>query len=53
MPSVERFLARTHIAYFTMEMAVQPEMHTYAGGSACSPATRRAPAPIWSCPSSS
>ena len=32
MPSVERFLARTHIAYFTMEMAVQPEMHTYAGG---------------------
>ena len=31
MPSVERFLARTHIAYFTMEMAVQPEMHTYAG----------------------
>jgi len=32
MPSVEPFLARTHIAYFSMEMAVRPEMHTYAGG---------------------
>ena len=32
MPSVERFLAHTHIAYFSMEMAVRPEMHTYAGG---------------------
>ena len=32
MSSVEPFLARTHIAYFTMEMAVRPEMHTYAGG---------------------
>jgi glucan phosphorylase len=26
------FLARTHIAYFTMEMAIRPEMQTYAGG---------------------
>src|SRR6516165_3934507 len=32
MSSVEPFLARTHIAYFSMEMAVRPEMHTYAGG---------------------
>src|SRR6516164_2597954 len=32
MPSIEPFLARTHIAYFTMEMAIRPEMHTYAGG---------------------
>ena len=32
MPSVEPFLARTHIAYFTMEMAIRPEMQTYAGG---------------------
>ena len=32
MLSVEGFLARTHIAYFSMEIAVRPEMHTYAGG---------------------
>lgn len=32
MSSVEPFLARTHIAYFSMEIAVRPEMHTYAGG---------------------
>ena len=32
MPSIEPFLARTHIAYFSMEMAVRPEMRTYAGG---------------------
>ena len=30
--SLDRFLARTHIAYFSMEIAVRPEMHTYAGG---------------------
>ena len=32
MSSVDPFLARTHIAYFSMEMAVRAEMHTYAGG---------------------
>ena len=32
MSSVEPFLARTHIAYFSMEIAIRPEMHTYAGG---------------------
>jgi glycogen phosphorylase len=32
MLSVEAFLARTHIAYFSMEIAVQPHMHTYSGG---------------------
>src|ERR1044072_438126 len=32
MSSVESFLARPHIAYFSMEIAVRPEMHTYAGG---------------------
>ena len=32
MSSVEPFLARTHIAYFSMEIAVRPEMPTYAGG---------------------
>jgi starch phosphorylase len=32
MSSVEPFLASTHIAYFSMEIAVQPEMRTYAGG---------------------
>ncbi len=26
------FLARTHIAYFSMELAVRSEMHTYCGG---------------------
>jgi starch phosphorylase len=26
------FLSRTRIAYFSMEMALQPEMHTYSGG---------------------
>ncbi|HMD65581.1 MAG TPA: alpha-glucan family phosphorylase [Stellaceae bacterium] len=29
---VETFLARTHIAYFTMEIAIRPEIHTYSGG---------------------
>ncbi|HTT78692.1 MAG TPA: alpha-glucan family phosphorylase [Stellaceae bacterium] len=29
---VEPFLAGTHIAYFTMELAIRPEMHTYSGG---------------------
>lgn len=32
MPSVEPFLPRTHIAYFSMELAVRPEIHSYAGG---------------------
>jgi glycogen phosphorylase len=43
MSSVEPFLARTHIAYFSMEMAVRPEMHTYAGGLSV----------LWNFPSSS
>ena len=29
---VEPFLTRTHIAYFSMELAVRPEIHSYAGG---------------------
>ena len=29
---IDPFLTRTHIAYFSMEIAVRPEMHTYAGG---------------------
>lgn len=32
IPSIDRFLARTHIAYLSMEIAVRPEMHTYTGG---------------------
>ncbi|WP_284614769.1 alpha-glucan family phosphorylase [Aquabacterium humicola] len=32
MGSLRPFLARTHIAYFTMEMAIRPEVHSYAGG---------------------
>jgi starch phosphorylase len=30
--SIDPFLARTHIAYFSMEIAIRPEMRTYAGG---------------------
>jgi starch phosphorylase len=32
MAPLRPFLARTRIAYFTMEMAIRPEMHSYAGG---------------------
>jgi starch phosphorylase len=32
MNPIEPFLQRTHIAYFTMEIALRPEIHTYAGG---------------------
>ena len=32
MVSIEPFLARTHIAYFSMEIAIRPELHTYSGG---------------------
>lgn len=32
MPSLDPFLARARIAYFSMEIAVRPEMHTYSGG---------------------
>lgn len=29
---LDPFLARTRIAYFSMEIATRPEMHTYSGG---------------------
>jgi starch phosphorylase len=29
---IEPFLTRTHIAYFTMEIAIRPEIHSYSGG---------------------
>jgi len=32
MGALDPFLQRTHIAYFSMEIALRPEMHTYAGG---------------------
>jgi len=32
MNHIEPFLQRTRIAYFSMEIALRPEMHTYAGG---------------------
>ena len=32
MSLIERFLPRTRIAYFSMEIALRPEIHTYAGG---------------------
>jgi glycogen phosphorylase len=30
--TLDRFLERTHIAYFSMEIAIRPEMQTYSGG---------------------
>jgi starch phosphorylase len=32
MVRIDPFLPRTHIAYFSMEIALRPEIHTYAGG---------------------
>ena len=32
MSSVDGYLKRTRVAYFTMEIALRPEMHTYSGG---------------------
>jgi starch phosphorylase len=32
MVRIDQFLSRTHIAYFSMEIALCPEIHTYAGG---------------------
>lgn len=32
MSAIEPFLARTRIAYFSMEIGLRPEMHTYSGG---------------------
>lgn len=32
MNPIESFLQRTHIAYFSMEIALRPEIHTYSGG---------------------
>ena len=38
---IERGLARIRVAYFSMEIAIWPEMPTYSGGLGCWPATRR------------
>lgn len=32
MGQLDALIPRTHIAYFSMEMALEPEMHTYSGG---------------------
>lgn len=32
MNPIDPFLRRTRVAYFSMEVALRPEMHTYAGG---------------------
>src|SRR6266508_820812 len=32
MNSLDPFLQRTRIAYFSMEIALRPEIHTYSGG---------------------
>jgi glycogen phosphorylase len=32
MSTLDPFIQRTHIAYFSMEIALRAEMHTYAGG---------------------
>ena len=29
---IDPFAAGTHIAYFTMEIVLRPEIHTYSGG---------------------
>jgi glycogen phosphorylase len=29
---LDTFVPRTHIAYFSLELAIRPEIHTYAGG---------------------
>ena len=32
MATIQPFLSRTSVAYFSMEIALRPEMHTYSGG---------------------
>jgi len=32
MTALDPFLHRTHVAYFSMEIALRPEIHTYSGG---------------------
>lgn len=32
MPGLDEFVLRTRIAYFSMEIAIRPEMRTYSGG---------------------
>jgi len=32
MSALDPFLSRTRVAYFSMEMALRPEIHTYSGG---------------------
>lgn len=32
MSAIDPFLPRTDIAYFSMEIALRPEIHTYSGG---------------------
>src|SRR5919107_446766 len=32
MGQLDPLIPRTHIAYFSMEIALRPEMHTYSGG---------------------
>jgi starch phosphorylase len=32
MKALERFLQHTQVAYFSMEIALRPEIHTYSGG---------------------
>ncbi len=32
MSSIDPFLSRRRVAYFSMEIALRPEMHTYSGG---------------------
>ena len=32
MASIDAYLPRTRIAYFSMEIGLRPDMHTYSGG---------------------
>ena len=53
MAPLDRFLGRTHIAYFSMEIALRPEIKTYSGGLAALAGDTVQSSPIWKYPSSS
>jgi starch phosphorylase len=53
MSPIDPFLLRTRVAYFSMEMALHPEMHTYSGGLGVLAGDTPGPAPTWSCRSCS
>jgi glucan phosphorylase len=54
MGQLDALIPRTHIAYFSMEIALAPEMHTYSGGlgvlAGDTARSRAAGRPRWSWP---